>query len=71
MNIEQLIKDNQRKDLIIQQLKSGIISVRELIDNSDGVCGLHLNGDIATWEELQEGGQFEAWLLDFNYAEDI
>lgn len=47
-------------------------SVSDLIDNSDGVAGLHQNGDIAEWGELREGGRFEEWLIDFDVAiEDI
>jgi uncharacterized protein YoaH (UPF0181 family) len=30
-----------------------------LVSESDGVSGLHLNGDVATWEELLPGGRFE------------
>lgn len=38
-------------------------SLHDLIDDSEGVVGLHLNGDVAPWEELMEGGRFEEWLL--------
>jgi len=54
----------------IQIIKGGIEAVRALIDESVGVAGLHLNGDLATWGELEEGGWMEAWLLPFNMAED-
>lgn len=37
-------------------------ALTELIDSSDGVAGLHLNGDLAEWEELLPGGRFEQWL---------
>lgn len=30
--------------------------VLSLIANSDGVAGLHLNGEVATWRELVDGG---------------
>lgn len=43
-------------------------SVCELIDSSRGVCGLHLNGDVATWDELRTGGKFEGWLIEFDDA---
>lgn len=49
-------------------LIAGIEAVNHLISNSDGVQGLHLNGDTATWGELLEGGSFEAWLVDFSTA---
>ena len=56
------------RDLII--IKDGLEAVRELMDDSFGVCGLHLNGDTAMWGELEESGHFEDWLLPFNIAED-
>lgn len=34
-----------------------------LVSESEGVAGLHLNGDIAPWSDLLEGGRFEEWLL--------
>jgi hypothetical protein len=33
-----------------------------LISDSKGVAGLHLNGDVAPWDDLCEGGRFESWL---------
>lgn len=53
----------------IEKIKKGIKAVRVLIDNSSGVDGLHLNGDIAIWEDLERGGWLEHWLIDFNDAE--
>jgi hypothetical protein len=44
----------------------GLDAVQDLINNSYGVAGLHLNGDVAPWDELLEGGRFEAWLKDFS-----
>ena len=55
--------------LKIDVLAGGIKAVRELMDDSLGVCGLHQNGDIARWEELQNEGEFGEWLLEFNNAE--
>jgi hypothetical protein len=52
-------------------LKKGIIAVRHLINESYGVDLLHLNGDISAWDELEEGGRFEEWLIDFNKAEKM
>lgn len=43
----------------------------DLIGNSDGVIGLHLNGDIASWEALLRGGEFSAWLSSLQTAKDI
>lgn len=52
----------------INQLRKGLDAVEELIDNSKGVAGLHLNGELAPWGELRTGGKFELWLLDFDSA---
>ena len=41
-------------------LAAGIRQVRELVNESDGVSGYHLNGDLASWESLN--------LDDFNSA---
>lgn len=52
-------------------LKAGIKTVRELIDESDGVQGLHRDGTVAEWDELQSRGIYEHWLLKFNEAEKL
>ena len=52
-------------------LIKGIVAVSELIRNSEGVAGLHKNGDIAPWDELLSGGHFEGWLEDFDSACEI
>ena len=64
-----LKREVRRQSDRIQKLNKAIESVRGLINQSEGVAGLHLNGDIATWEELQRGGRFEERLIDFNEAE--
>lgn len=50
-------------------LRKGIKTVRILIDESHGVAGLHLNGEIAAWDTLELGGWAEEWLIDFNESE--
>ena len=52
----------------IAELEAGIRAVEELIADSRGVVGLHLNGDEAPWDELLAGGRFEDWLKDFSAA---
>jgi hypothetical protein len=52
-------------------LRAGIKAVGNLINNSHGIIGLHLNGDTAPWSELQTGGRFETWLLDFDEANKL
>ena len=39
-----------------------------LVDSSEGVAGLHLNGDVASWESLREGGRFGTWLMRMDEA---
>lgn len=38
--------------------------INDLIYDSAGVYGLHLNGDPAPWAELMQGGRFEEWLIN-------
>ena len=45
--------------------------INYLISNSDGVAGLHLNGDVAPWTDLLEGGRHEEWLLSLSNSEAI
>jgi hypothetical protein len=54
----------------IDTLSSGIDAVRALINESIGVTGLHLNGEIAFWESLEKEGLFWEWLAEFNAAEE-
>jgi hypothetical protein len=49
-------------------MRKGLCAVDALIDNSKGIAGLHLNRDIAFWDQLQTGGKCESWLLDFDAA---
>jgi hypothetical protein len=65
--------ERQRKQIttLRQQLsayRESLQAVSDLINGSYGVSGLHLNGDIAPWEELLEGGRFEEWLSPFSQA---
>lgn len=43
-------------------------SLDDLIADSEGVAGLHRNGDVATWDELTSGGRFEDWLSSLDAA---
>lgn len=42
-----------------QLLAQLVAELDELISESHGVAGLHLNGDVAPWDELLPGGRFE------------
>lgn len=59
--VRRLESDNAR-------LRAGLKAVEDLMSDSYGVAGLHLNGDIAPWKELRKGGRFEEWLLAFDAA---
>lgn len=44
---------------LLEALTELLDDIEGLIGESTGVAGLHLNGDLAPWRELEEGGQFE------------
>jgi hypothetical protein len=46
----------------------GLEAVERLIADSEGVAGLHKNGDLAPWSELRTGGEFCEWLIVFDAA---
>lgn len=46
----------------------GLQQVEDLIDQSTGVAGLHLNGDVAEWDSLQPPGEFGVWLDKYDAA---
>lgn len=51
-----------------KEMREAVNSVRDLIENSEGVYGLHQNGDFSPWDELRTGGHFEEWLINFDEA---
>lgn len=56
---------------LVEKQQAGINAVLDLVSDSDGVYGLHRNGDPAPWTELMDGGRFEEWLnpvIDANDA---
>lgn len=59
-------RDTARAALAV--LAKGITAVNALICESSGVDGLHLNGDLAKWDDLRTGGRFETWLAPFDDA---
>ena len=56
---------------VIEAVGKGIKEVRDLIDDSYGVVGLHKNGDTAPWQDLEPPGEFGEWLTCFVNAEKI
>ena len=63
------------KDVQIAEMREAstklLKAVDDLISESDGVCGLHLNGDAAPWGSLVAGGMFEEWLLPLEEARAV
>jgi hypothetical protein len=53
----------------IEVLEAAVNDMRSLMESSVGVVGLHMNGDVATWSDLEEGGRFEEWLMSLSDAE--
>lgn len=45
--------------------------ISELIGLSEGVYGLHLNGDPSPWSDLLSGGRYEEWLASLEVAERL
>lgn len=64
----QLIEEVKRLRRQNETYQKGLLAVQQLINESGGVCRLHLNGDDAPWSELLAGGRFEDWLVDFSAA---
>ena len=48
--------------------RKGLEAVASLMDESQGVGGLHMHGDFAPWSGLRTGGRFEEWLVAFDDA---
>jgi len=44
---------------LLEALKGLLDDVQGLMSESEGVAGLHRNGDVADWASLDEGGRFE------------
>lgn len=57
-----------REAALAEALRGLVASVDDLISESGGVYGLHLNGDPSPWSELTEGGRFEEWLIALEAA---
>lgn len=51
-------------------LRTLVDDLDDLIANSEGVAGLHVNGDIAPWRDLTMGGQYQEWLASLEAARE-
>jgi len=48
----------------LEKFRKGLQAVADLMGESEGVAGLHRNGELANWDELLTG----PWLEDFHEA---
>lgn len=53
---------------LLMALEDLVSDIEALISESEGVVGLHRNGDVATWDELDVTGQYSEWLGE-SYAQ--
>ena len=49
----------ERQSAALKLARVALGEVQDLIDDSHGVYGLHLNGDESPWSEVEQGGRFE------------
>lgn len=69
-SIERIKLVEQNKDLR-DALRVLANAIEDLANHSTGVAGLHLNGDMAEWDELMPGGRYEEWLSALGTAKDL
>ena len=65
-----LANEIERLTRKLAEARDGLRAVEVLIDESTGVYGLRLNGDLSPWSELRRSGRFREWLEDFDAALD-
>lgn len=56
---------------VLEACENLIGSVDNLVNESDGVYGLNLNGDYAPWSDLIAGGRYGEWLVDLETAREV
>ena len=49
----------ERQSAALKLAREALGEVQDLISESHGVYGLHLNGDESPWSEIEQGGRFE------------
>ena len=70
-HLTDLQKKNDELRAKVVKYESVLNSVIDLIDSSTGVAGLHQNGEVAEWDSILAGGNFEEWLIDLSEAINI
>ncbi|PTR05381.1 MULTISPECIES: hypothetical protein [unclassified Novosphingobium] len=58
-------------DEVVNALRALRKDIDDLVNHSQGVAGLHMNGDIAEWDSLLPGGSFENWMLSVSDADEV
>ena len=53
----------EKQSAALKLAMDALVEVQDLIRESHGVYGLHLNGDESPWGELEQGGRFERLTL--------
>ena len=54
-----LLGQIERQSAALKLAREALGEVQDLISESHGVYGLHLNGDESPWSELEQSGRFE------------
>lgn len=47
---------------LVEAAEHVLRDIDDLVASSEGVAGLHMNGDVADWQSLLDGGSFGSWL---------
>ena len=66
-NLSEWIMDRVKE---AKQYEAAIEAVREVINYSKSVQGFRIAGTVE-WVDLEKGGAFEEWLIEFNKAEEL
>ena len=59
-----------KNNLNVEILAKGLRAIEYLIQESHGIYGLHLNGDLSPWEDFSSEGYSKEWLADYRKAID-
>ena len=59
VEICKLRKQVMEQSAALKLAREALGEVQDLISESHGVYGLHLNGDESPWSEIEQGGRFE------------
>lgn len=60
--------DLARRTIERDRAKAFVEAIKGLINDSDGVAGLHKNGDVAWWCDIMVGGEHEGHVPSFDAA---